>query len=66
MPEEKPKVSKAQQRAVHKYVRNNYDRLDLIVPKGKKAEIQAAAAAVGESVNQYVQAAIDRRMEAGN
>lgn len=66
MPEEKPKVSKAQQRAVHKYVRNNYDRLDLIVPKGKKAEIQAAAAAVGESVNQYVQTAIDRRMEAGN
>ena len=65
MPEEKPKVSKAQQRAVHKYVRNNYDRLDLIVPKGKKAEIQAAAAAVGESVNQYVQTAIDRRMEAG-
>lgn len=66
MPEEKPKVSKAQQRAVHKYVRNNYDRLDLTVPKGKKAEIQAAAAAVGESVNQYVQTAIDRRMEAGN
>lgn len=66
MPEEKSKVSKAQQRAVHKYVRNNYDRLDLTVPKGKKAEIQAAAAAVGESVNQYVQTAIDRRMEAGN
>ena len=63
--EEKKKVSKAQQKAVHKYVKTNYDRMELTVPKGRKAEIKAAADAVGESVNAYVNAAIDRRMESG-
>ncbi len=32
-------ISKAQQKAVHKYVKNNYDRVELTVkPKGKKDE----------------------------
>ncbi len=56
-------ASKANQRAVHKYVKSNYDRLDLTVPKGKKDIIKAAAAAAGESVNAYINAAIDQRME---
>ena len=30
------KTTAAQQRAVHKYVKNNYDRLELSVPKGRK------------------------------
>lgn len=31
------KISKAQQKAVHKYVKNNYDRVELTVkPKGKR------------------------------
>ena len=63
--EEKKKVSKAQQKAVHKYVKNNYDRMELTVPKGRKAEIKAAADALGESVNAYVNEAITRRMESG-
>ena len=37
------KTSVAQQRAVHKYVKNNYDRLELSVPKGEKVTIQQAA-----------------------
>ena len=57
-------VSKAQQKAVHKHVKSNYDRMELTVPKGRKAEIQAAAAAAGESVNAYITEAINRRMEA--
>lgn len=65
MPEEKKKVSKAQQKAVQKYVRNNYDRLNIMVPKGEKENIQKAAAAVNESLNQYVGGAIKRRMESG-
>lgn len=40
-----------------------YDRINLTVPKGRKAEIQAAAAAAGESVNAYITEAITRRME---
>lgn len=39
-----------------------YDRINLTVPKGKKAEIQAAAQAAGESVNAYIFNAIAQRM----
>lgn len=59
-------TSKANQRAVHKYVKNNYDRLDVTVPKGKKDIIKAAADAAGESVNAYINTAIDRRMKQDN
>ena len=38
---EETKVSKAQQKAVHKYVKANYDRLDLTMPKGQKNTIKA-------------------------
>ena len=55
-------TTKAQQKAVHKYVREKYDRIGLTVPKGQKATIEAAAIAAGESVNQYAQAAILTRM----
>ena len=59
---EEKKVSKAQQKAVNKYVKNNYDRINVTIPKGKKAEIQKAAEAAGESVNNYIRSAIDMRM----
>ena len=43
MPEDS-KISKAQQKAVHEYVKRNYDRIELTVkPKGKKEEIKAPA-----------------------
>ena len=48
------KTSAAQQRAVHKYVKNNYDRLELSVPKGEKVTIQQAAKQAGQSVNAYM------------
>ena len=47
-------VSKANQRAVNKYVKNNYDRINVTFKKGTKERIQAAAAAQGESVNAYI------------
>ena len=55
-------VSKAQQRAVNKYMAANYDRINLTVPKGKKDTIQAHAAAQGESVNSFINRAIDQTM----
>lgn len=57
------KISKAQQRAVNKYVKNNYDRINVTFPKGRKDAIQAAAAAAGETVNGYIKTAVDQRME---
>lgn len=56
-------VSKAQQKAVNKYVRENYDKLLLTMPKGRKAEIQAHAQAQGESVNGFIGRAINETME---
>lgn len=56
-------VPKANQRAVNKYVKNNYDRINITMPKGQKEVIQSAAAAVGESANSYINTAIIQRME---
>ena len=55
-------VSKAQQKAVHKYVKANYDRVELTLPKGKKDVIKAHAEARGESVNAFIGRAIDETM----
>ena len=55
-------VSKAQQKAVNKYVKENYDRINVTMPKGKKEEIQNYAARHGLSVTAYINAAIDEKM----
>lgn len=44
-------VSKAQQKAVNGYISRNYDRINLTIPKGRKADVEAHAKALGESVN---------------
>ncbi len=59
-------VSKAQQDAVHKYVKDHYDRQELTMPKGKKEKIKAHAEGRGESVNAFVNRAIDETMERDN
>lgn len=58
-----PKTSKAQSQASNKYAAKSYDRLYPFVPKGRKAEIQSAADAVGETLNEFIVKAIDERME---
>lgn len=55
-------VSKAQQKAVNKYMAANYDRINLTVPKGRKEIIQAHAEASGESVNGFINRAIGEAM----
>ncbi|MGM9521558.1 MAG: ABC transporter ATP-binding protein [Oscillospiraceae bacterium] len=52
-------VSKSQQKAVHKYVKANYDRMELTVPKGQKEIIKAHTESHGERVNGFVNRAID-------
>lgn len=56
-------ASKAQQKAVNKYMAANYDKINLTVPKGKKSIVQAHAAARGESVNGFIKRAISETME---
>lgn len=59
-------VSKANQRAVNKYVKNNYDRINVTMPKGKKDIIQAHAETNGQSVNSFINEAIDEKMKPGS
>lgn len=47
-------VSKAQQRAVAKYMAANYDELKIRIPKGRKATVEAVAQSRGTSVNGLV------------
>ena len=56
-------VSRAQQKATNKWIAKAYDRINLTVPKGKKETIQAHATAQGESVNGFINRAIDEAME---
>ena len=55
-------ASKAQQKAVNKYMAANYDRINLTVPKGKREEIKEFADCQGESVNGFINRAIDSAM----
>ncbi len=57
-------VSKAQQKAVHKYVKSNYDRIGLIIPKGTKSLIETEASSKNESLNGYIKKAVKARYEA--
>lgn len=56
-------ASKAQQKAVNKYMRENYDRVNLTLPKGKKELIKAHAEAREESLNGFIARAIDETIE---
>lgn len=59
-------ISKAQQRAVNKYVKNNYDRVNVTFPKGRKDKLKAHAAERGESLNAFINRAIDETLERDN
>ena len=56
-------ASKAQQKAVAKYMKNNYDEIKVRVSKGNKDIIKAHAESNGESLNGFVNRAIDETME---
>ena len=59
----KKPASKAQQKATAKYKGKNYDRMETLLPKGKKATLQTHAAERGESLNGFVNRAIDEAVE---
>ena len=55
--------SEAMLRAIKKYEAEKIDRISLRVPKGKKEIIQKFAEDHGESVNSFINRAIDEAME---
>jgi len=56
-------ISEAQRRAVAKYNAANYERVELRLKKGKKDTVKAHAGSYGESLNEFVNRAIDCQME---
>ena len=57
------KYTEAKREGNRKWDTANLDRVSIAMPKGKKDSIKEAAAAVGESMNQYIIAAVEQRME---
>lgn len=56
-------TSKAQQKAVNKYIKENYDVFQIRMPKGKKDIIKAHAESRGESVNSFINRAVDETIK---
>ena len=48
------KNSQARIEANNRYVERTYDRINIAVPKGRKATVEAVAAQNGESVNALI------------
>ena len=59
--ENQPKANTAEYK--NAWQKENVDRINLTVPKGKKAKIKVHAESNGESVNGFVNRAIDETME---
>ena len=57
------KYTEAKREGNRKWDTANLDRVSIAMPKGKKDIIKEAAAAAGESVNQYIIKAVEQRME---
>ena len=56
-------VSEAQQKAVNKYLKNNFDDIKTRVPKGKREDYKTRSRALGyESFNSFVIQAIEEKL----
>ena len=56
--------SDAQKEATARYNKKAYDRISVVVPKGKRALIAEFAAKQGKSLNGFINEAIDIQMNA--
>ena len=56
-------MGKASTKAQNKYISKAYDHINLTMPKGKKETVQNHAAQRGESVNFFINRAIDEAIE---
>lgn len=53
------KQNKSHNRAVNKYIKKHYDRINLILPKGDKDIIKRVAASHGMSVNGFIKSILN-------
>ena len=62
MAENKKPISKKQQACVNRYMASHYDRINLTVPKGNRDALKVITDSLGESVNVFVNVAIEQRI----
>lgn len=55
-------MSKAQTRAQNRYIAKTYDRLNIVVPKGRKQDIDSYAKSTGDSVNGLINSMLQERL----
>ena len=48
-----------QNKYINQFIKEKYDRVNLTMPAGKKEVLRAAAAAKGQSMNEFINALID-------
>lgn len=62
-----PPISEARKRANKKWndahMKERYDRVQLVLPKGRKEELQAVAERHGQSVNAFMISLLDAALE---
>ena len=63
MTAKKREYSQAQNKATQKYVKNHYDEIKLRMTKGKKEAVKEFAEQQGESLNGFINRAIDETIE---
>ena len=56
------KYYKSQKDATARYNKKAYDRINVVVPKGKRELIKEFAASQGKSLNRFICDAIDEQM----
>ncbi len=61
-----PRYTDAQKEATARYNKKNYDRINVIVPKGKRQVIKDFAASQGKSLNRFICDAIESQMNKEN
>ncbi|WAW14776.1 hypothetical protein [Peptostreptococcus equinus] len=50
----------------NEYIKNKYDRLEVVLPKGKKSEIKNMCKNLNISINEYINMLISNDMQSGN
>ena len=57
--------TEAQKEATARYNKKAYDRINLVVPKGKRQVIADYAKAQGKSLNRFINDLIDQELDQG-
>lgn len=59
-------TTKAGQKAVNKYISNNYDRINITLPLGQKDLWRSEASKLGLSLNDFIRKCVSEKIESSS